>query len=140
MAAALRDAGAKPTLVDADHPGAKLSTLWRGKAPILTRGDDIWWRGAPADISKPGWEASMAVLQHELQHVLEYAQGKLSAAAYLTGPHNWTYAYQIKPGSRWSDYGAEQRASIVEKLWWLEKGGDPAALEQHRRLVPWAKP
>jgi hypothetical protein len=139
FAEALRDAGAQPRVVDGAHPGAKLSALWRGSTPILTRGDDIWWPGAPADMAKPGFEEVMAILQHELQHVLEYAQGRLTAAAYLTGPHNWTYAYKLSPASRWSDFGAEQRASIVEELWRLERGGDPTKLAAHRRLVPWAK-
>jgi hypothetical protein len=126
-------------VVDAPHAGAKLAALWRKSTPILTRGDDIWWPGAPADMAKPGLEGAMAVLQHELQHVLEYAQGRLSAAAYLASPHNWTYAYKLTPASRWNDFGAEQRASIVEELWRLERGGDPAKLAAHRKLVPWAK-
>ena len=138
LAGALRAAGAAPRIVDAAHPGAKVSKAWRGAAPILTRGNDIWWPGAPDDLSRPGREAAMALLQHELQHVLEYASGALSAAAYLANPKNWTYAYKLGPGSRWSDFGAEQRASIVEQLWRLERGGDAAALAAHRRIIPWA--
>lgn len=139
LAGALRDAGAAPRIVPRAHPGARISALWRGKTPILTRGDDIWWPGAAPDMSAPGRETSMAVLQHELQHVLEYAQGRLSAAAYLGKPRNWIYAYDLGPGSKWNDFGAEQRASIVETLWWLERGGDPEKLEAHRKLVPWAR-
>ena len=138
LAEALGRAGAHPHIVAAAHPGAKLSKAWRGQTPILTRGDAIWWPKAPTDASKPGLEAAMAVLQHELQHVLEYAGGQLTAAAYLANPKNWTYAYKLTPASRWSDFGAEQRASIVETLWWLERGGDEAALKEHRRVVPWA--
>ena len=139
LAVALRDAGARPRIVPRAHPGARISALWRDKTPILTRGDDIFWPGAARDMSAPGLEASMAVLQHELQHVLEYAEGRLTAAAYLGRPKNWIYAYTLKPGSRWNDFGAEQRASIVEALWWLERGDDPEQLEAHRRLVPWAR-
>jgi hypothetical protein len=135
---ALRKAGSKPVIRDGAHPGAKVAKAWRGKTPILTRGDDIWWPGASEDFSRPGREAGMAVLQHELQHVLEYATGQLTAAAYLTDPRNWTYGYKLGPDSRWSDFGAEQRASIVETLWKLERGGDAAALAAHRKVIPWA--
>lgn len=138
LASALRDAGARPIVVAAAHPGARLATLWRGKTPILTRGGEIWWPKAGPDLSLPSLEPDMAVLQHELQHVLEYAQNRLSAANYLTGPHNWTYDYVITPKSVWADFGAEQRASIVEALWWLERGGNEADIAEHRRLIPWA--
>ena len=135
---ALRKAGSKPRIRDAAHTGAKISKAWRGQVPILTRGDDIWWPDAPDDLSRPGQEKGMAILQHELQHVLEYATGQLNAAAYLTHPKNWIYDYKLTPASRWSDFGAEQRASIVEQLWRLERGGDAAALAAHRHVIPWA--
>ena len=135
---ALRASGAKPVIMDDAHPGAKVSKAWRGRTPILTRGDVMWWPDAPPDMSRVGREKQMAILQHELQHVLEYATGELNAAVYLTNPKNWTYAYKLGPAARWSDFGAEQRASIVEELWRLERGGDPAKLAEHRRVVPWA--
>lgn len=137
LADALRLAGSEPRVVAAAHPAARVTTLWRGKTPILTRGDEIWWPRAPADFT--GDTAALPVLQHELQHVLEYAQGRLSAAAYLIDPRNWSYEYKLKPESRWDDFGAEQRASIVEQLWRLERDKDRVALAAHRNLVPWAR-
>ena len=83
----------------------------------------------------------MAILQHELQHVLEFATGELSTWRYALIPRNWTYRYQLKPGSRWRDFGAEQRASIVEDYWRIERGLNREAgrLEHYRTLIPWAK-
>lgn len=137
LTAALRAANCDPVIVRAPHPGALISKLWRAKTPVLTRGPEIWWPSAPPDLSIPGLEFGMAILQHEAQHALEYAQGVLKVADYLIHPSNWTYDYALKPGCRWCDYGAEQRASIVENLWWLERSGDPAELAAHRRIIPW---
>jgi hypothetical protein len=138
LAEALRLAAAAPRIVPAAHPAARVSSLWRGKTPILTRGDEIWWPGAPADFA--GDEAALPILQHELQHVLEYAQGRLTAAAYIVDPRNWTYQYKLTPTSRWADFGAEQRASIVETLWRIEHDKDRKGLAAHRKLIPWARP
>jgi hypothetical protein len=138
LAEALRLAGAEPRIVPFAHPAARVSKLWRGKTPILTRGDEIWWPRAPWDFT--GDAAALPVLQHELQHVLEYAQGRLTAAAYLIDPRNWTYDYKLKPESRWTDFGAEQRASIVEELWRLERDKDRSALAAHQKLIPWSRP
>jgi hypothetical protein len=140
LAKALEEAGARPQVVPAAHPGAMVAGLWRGGAPVLTRGDKIFWPGAGDDFAKPGHDKAMSILQHELQHVLEYAQGQLSAATYLTGPHNWSYDYKLTPGCAWTDFGAEQRASIVEDLFWLERGGDGVKLAAYRGLIPWAHP
>jgi hypothetical protein len=137
---ALRAAGAEPNLEPRAHPAARVAGLWRrGETPVLTRGDVIWWRGAPPDISTPAWRRSMPVLQHELQHVLDYATGWLTMFRYLTHPRHWTYAWRLIDGVPWDGYGAEQRASMVEQLWLIEHGlapeDDLAAL---RRLIPWA--
>jgi hypothetical protein len=82
----------------------------------------------------------MAVLQHELQHVLEYASGELTALGYLSNPRHWTYAVRLTPGIRWSDLGAEQRASLAERLWLADHGlaGD-GELERLRTIIPWAR-
>jgi hypothetical protein len=80
------------------------------------------------------------MLQHELQHILEYATGDLSPLRYGLNSRHWTYDYALGPQSKWSDFGAEQRASIVEHLWLIEHGlrGDPARGAHHRRVIPWA--
>ena len=72
--------------------------------------------------------------------MLEYAAGELSVARYVTGPRNWTYDYQLDAGSSWTDFGAEQRASIVEHLWLIERGlrADAEAGRLHRQVIPWA--
>ena len=81
----------------------------------------------------------MAVLQHELQHVLDYRLGWLTAARYLIHSRHWTYAWTLRPGAAWDDYGAEQRASIAEHLWRMERGLAPDDdLPALRRLIPWA--
>jgi len=139
LARALRDAGAEPRLEPRAHPAARVAGLWRGGTPILTRGEVIWWPRAPADLSGPGRERGMAVLQHELQHVLDFATGWLTALGYLTGPRHWTYRWRLRDGVAWDAYGAEQRASIAEHLWLIERGLAPERqLSALRRLVPWA--
>jgi len=81
----------------------------------------------------------MAVLQHELQHVLEYASGELTALGYLSDPRHWTYGVRLTPGTRWSQLGAEQRASLAERLWLAEHGlAGEDELERLRAIVPWA--
>jgi hypothetical protein len=140
LAGALRAVGAKPTLAPYAHPAARVAALWRRGAPILTRGELIWWPAVPPDLSTPGRERSMAILQHELQHVLDFATGWLTALRYLTDPRHWTYRWRESEISSWDALGAEQRASIAERLWLLERGletsGDVDAL---RRLVPWTR-
>jgi hypothetical protein len=139
LARALRGTGAQPSLEPRAHPAARVAALWRGGTPILTHGEVIWWPGAPADLSATGRERGMAVLQHELQHVLDYATGWLTAFRYLTHPHHWTYRWRIADGASWDGFGAEQRASIAEQLWLIERGLAPDHhLEALRRLVPWA--
>lgn len=139
LAQALRDAGAEPRLEPRAHPAARVAALWRGGTPILTRIEVIWWPGAPEDLSTPGQERGMAILQHELQHVLDFATGWLTALGYLTHPRHWTYRWRLSDGAAWEALGAEQRASIAERLWLIERRlaprDDLAAL---RRLIPWA--
>jgi len=152
LARALREAGAQPSLEPRAHPAARVAALWRGGTPILTRGgtpiltrgDVIWWPATPPDLSAPGHERGMSILQHELQHVLDFATGWLTAVRYLTHPRHWTYRWRLPDdasagGGAWDAFGAEQRASIAERLWLIERGlaprDDLAAL---RRLIPWA--
>lgn len=149
LAAALDEAGCSPRIVSRTHPASRVAALWRGAAPILARGQVIHWPDAPEDASAAGDEV-MAILQHELQHVLDYTSGRLNAAAYLTRPRNWRYDYRLTPSSRWSDFGVEQRASIAEHYWLLEHGRldlvalalpeTPASLADYERVIPWASP
>ena len=81
----------------------------------------------------------MATLQHELQHVLDYRTGWLTAAKYLSNPRHWTYRWRLDEASCWDELGAEQRASIAERLWLIEHGFAPAGdLPAMRGLIPWA--
>ena len=81
----------------------------------------------------------MAILQHELQHVLDYRIGWLTAARYLTHPRHWTYDWRRATGLAWEELGAEQRASMAEAVWLMEHGRlDPVDLPALRRVVPWA--
>ena len=141
MAEALDAAGADPLIVAAPCAFARVASIWRGHLPIVTLGRRIFWPAAHDDFSPPGREKHMAILQHELQHVLDYATGALSAWRYAALPRNWIYHYELKPGARWRDFGAEQRASIVEDYWRIERGLKAAegGLEPYRLLIPWAK-
>lgn len=136
LAQALLAAGAQPRIRRWAHAGARLAGLWRGTIPILTRDDDIFWPQAPADVSA---SPAMALLQHELQHVLDYRSGWLTAAGYLCKPRHWRYAYRLGPNTRWDTLGAEQRAMVAEHIWLMENGRAPAGdLERLRALAPWA--
>jgi hypothetical protein len=145
---ALGRAGVAPWIIRRAHPGARVAALWRGATPILARPGRIFWPGAPEDLAGAG-DRALAILQHELQHVLDYATGELSAARYLLNPKNWRYRYELRPGARWRDFGAEQRASIAEHWWLLERGradlvardlhGPPPGLDLYRRVIPWAE-
>ena len=95
------------------------------------------WPNASRDFAGT---ADMAVLQHELQHLLEFATGRLSVAGYLLLPRNWTYRWGLGPELRWDRLGAEQRASVVEALWRAERS--PAAAQMAadlRAVIPWAR-
>ena len=139
LLSALRRVGADPQIVAMPHPGARLARLWRGgSTPILAWRDRIFWPGALEDFA--GQARLQAVLQHELQHVLEYRTGDLGPFRYLLRPHNWRYRYHPAAGAKWGQFGAEQRAQIVEDLWLIERGlivGE-APLAWYRQIVPWA--
>ena len=138
---ALSAAGARPVIVAAAHPGARMAALWRRRAPILTRGDAIWWPGAGEDFSGPWAAQGMATLQHELQHVLDYRIGWLTAARYLSRPRHWSYRLEIRPGLEWDALGAEQRAMAAELLWLAENAPGRVSRSQLRiltDLIPWA--
>ena len=136
---ALKAAAAEPCIVAAVHPAAAVAALWRGSTPILTRGDAIWWPRAPADFSRPGAEGHMMTLQHELQHVLDYRTGFLSAPKYLLNPRHWSYHWRWSDGRTWERLGAEQRAVAAETIWRLERDATKSEeLARVRRLVPWA--
>ena len=140
---ALRAAGASPVIVAAAHPAARVAAVWRRAPPILTRGDAIWWPGAGEDFSGPWAAEALATLQHELQHVLDYRIGWLTAARYLSRPRHWTYRLEIRPGLDWDALGAEQRATAAEWLWIAENApgqGSRATLRILRDLIPWAAP
>jgi len=134
---ALKAVGAAPAIVPRPHRAAQMASLWRGGQTILTRGDAIWWPDAPADLSIS--LRCMPVLQHELQHVLDYRLGQLTAVRYLTNPLNWTYRWRLKAGRPWRAFGAEQRASMAEAFWRIENGLAAADdLDALRTLIPWA--
>jgi hypothetical protein len=139
LAQALEAAGARPQVLARTSLAARLATIRFGYAPIMVLGQRVHWRGAHDDFSSPGLERMMAVLQHELQHVLEFATGELSALRYVSSPRNWRYQYELTPASRWRDFGAEQRAMIAQHLWMSERGlPSPYAAKDLRRVVPWA--
>ena len=140
LARALRSVGAEPVIIARPAWPARVAALWRGGTPIMVIGRRIFWPDALQDISGPHTPKAMAVLQHELQHVLEYAVGELSVARYVLGPRNWTYEYRLDDASIWADFGAEQRASIAEHLWLIDRGllADTEAGRLHRQVIPWA--
>ena len=134
---ALVAAGASPTIRAAAHPAARVSAIWRGSVPILARGDQIWWPRAPGDLSGG---PEMALLQHELQHVLDYRTGWLTGARYLADPRHWRYGYELGPQTAWATLGAEQRAMIAEHIWLMENGMAPSqGLSRLRALAPWGR-
>ena len=133
---ALRAAGACPRIVATSSSLARLSSLWRGHTPVLTLGDRIYWSRAPEDCTVS--PAAMALLQHELQHVLDFATGRLSPLGYAVHPGNWVY--RLPPPERWdwSRLGAEQRAMLTEMLWRAERAGDVSQLRRLTAIIPWA--
>ena len=131
---ALMAAGAFPRIVSAPSPLARLSYLWRGHTPVLTLGDRIFWGRAPDDCSRQ--PAAMALLQHELQHVLDYATGKMSWLSYALRPRDWTYSVP-DAGWDWKKLGAEQRAVLAERLWRAERTGAADEIARLRAVLPW---
>ena len=136
LAKALAAAAVAPLIEPRAHPAAFLAQLRFGSLPIMVVGRTIWWPNARPDFSGT---RDMAVLQHELQHVLDFADGRLSIAGYLLLPHNWTYRWELGDQLRWDRLGAEQRASVAEALWRAERS--PASAEMAtslRQVIPWA--
>ena len=137
LAGALGAAGVDADLLDArPHPAAHLARLRFGSVPIMAVGRTIWWPGARSNLAGA---ADMAVLQHELQHLLDFAEGRLTVPGYLLLPHNWTYRWTLTDHLRWDRLGAEQRASMAEALWRAERSpGSEATAAALRRAIPWA--
>jgi hypothetical protein len=134
LVAALDAAGVAPVIISRAAWLARLTWMWRGHVPILTRGHKIYWPGAPEDFSaRP---AAMAILQHELQHVLDFSTGRLSALGYLFDPRNWTYRLPSPDRWDWKRLGAEQRAVLAETLWRAEREGGEK-LDACRSIIPW---
>ncbi len=139
LAEALWEQGVEPRIVARPAVGARIARIWRGQAQILAWKQSIYWPGALEDFSRPWTARQMAVLQHELHHLWEYATGALTPLRYGINPRNWGYGYTLGPDSKWSDFGAEQRASIAEHLWLVEHGLmlDPDGGQWRRRVLPW---
>jgi len=134
---ALALAGAAPLVEARAHPAAHVARLRFGSLPIMAVGRTIWWPGARADFAGT---AEMAVLQHELQHILDFAEGRLTVPGYLLLPHNWRYRYDLNERLSWDRLGAEQRASMAEALWRAERSrGDSEVATTLRRIIPWAR-
>lgn len=133
---ALRASGARPLIVARSAWLAWVAALWRGEPPILAWRDRIYWPDALTDLSLD--PRRMAILQHELQHVLEYRTGALGPLRYGLNPRNWRYAYPTGEGAAWARLGAEQRAQLVEDLWLVERGLKEGAVDWYRSMVPWA--
>ena len=146
---ALGRAAVAPVLVSRTHPAARVAGLWRGSAPILARPGRIFWPGAHADYAEAPPEV-FSTLQHELQHLLDYATRDLTGIGYILSPGDWRYGYDLTSTSRWRDFGAEQRASVAEHLWLIEEGRTdlvqaalgrpPASLQAYGAVIPWARP
>jgi hypothetical protein len=135
---ALAEAGVEPVIAARPAWLARAASLWRRHVPVLTLPGQIYWPDAWDDFSPSNGQ--MAVLQHELQHLLEFGSGALTPLRYLLKPHNWRYGYHLFPGCAWADFGAEQRARLVEHWWWIEQGLRDSLLdppEDYRRLIPW---
>ena len=138
LEAALASSGATPCIVAAAHPAARFAAVWRGSVAILTRGDAIFWPNAPPDLSECG-PGGLATLQHELQHVLDYRSGRVTAARYLSDPREWTYKLDRAASPAFDRLGAEQRATLVERLWLAENGHRPRSeIPALRAAIPWA--
>ena len=136
LAATLAARGVSPSIEDRPHFAAHL-VRWRFRSlPIIAVGKTIWWPNAAADFSGA---TQMGVLQHELQHLLDFAEGRLTVAGYLTLPHNWTYRWRLSEQLDWRRLGAEQRASVAQALWHAERSGDSHAAEILRNVIPWAR-
>lgn len=133
---ALLAAGVRPQIDTRPHPAAFLARLRFGRLPIMAVGRTIWWPDAGPDLAGT---AEMAVLQHELQHILDFAEGRLTVPGYLLLPHNWTYRWDLGDGLGWDRLGVEQRASMAEALWRAERSAPSGEIAAALRgAIPWA--
>ena len=137
---ALTRARVAPLIIARPSLPAMLASMWRGRPPIMVLGRRIFWPGALEDFSE-GSARTMSILQHELQHVLEFRTGALTIVSYVLWPPNWRYGYRLTDATRWTMLGAEQRAQAVQDYWLAEHGLAPEAtsLEVYRNLIPWAR-
>jgi hypothetical protein len=136
LARALNAAGIAPLIVNRPHAAAFVGALRFGSVPIMVIDESIWWPGATQDFA--GTRA-IGRLQHELQHVLDYAEGRLTVTRYLLEPHNWTYRWSESDPTDWDRLGAEQRASMAEALWHAERSREAKAVARTlRSKIPWA--
>ncbi len=136
LAAALDEAGVSPQIAARPSLMAIIAALWRGSTPVMVLGRTIFWPGAVDDFSAD--PRRMALLQHELQHVLEFRTGVLTRLGYAFSPRNWIYRYPQDAG--WSALGAEQRAQAAQDYWLAERGllKDGPSVERLAALIPWA--
>ena len=88
-----------PVIENRAHFAAQLARFRFGSVPILALGETIWWPAARSDFSGT---PQMAVLQHELQHVLDFAEGRLTPLRYVALPRHWTYRWRLTENLNWS--------------------------------------
>ena len=136
LADALAAVNAAPQIEDRAHFAAQLARVRFGSVPVLALGKTIWWPNARGDFSGT---TQMAVLQHELQHVLDFAEGRLTALGYLMLPRNWSYRWKLTEHLNWKRLGAEQRACVAEALWRAERSNRTRTVAALRQVVPWAQ-
>jgi hypothetical protein len=133
---ALSAAGVTPMVDERPHPAAFLARLRFGSLPIMAVGRTVWWPNARRDFAGTG---DMAVLQHELQHILDFAEGRLTVLGYLLLPRNWGYRWELSGRLSWDRLGAEQRASVAESLWRAERSPTQTEVAAKlRAVIPWA--
>lgn len=85
----------------------------------VVRGSRIFWAHAPDEARSP---AERAHLAHELVHVWQYQYLRRNGIMMLLDRR---YRYVLRPGARFSDYGCEQQASIVEDAVRIAEGLAP---------------
>lgn len=94
-------------------------------------------------------KAAQDTFIHEMTHVWQVQHGIDVAGPWLGQVigHSPSYAYTLGPGTKFTDYGIEQQATIVQDYFALWKfgwpppaahleGGPVPALEDYRRMLP----
>ena len=133
---ALAAVGVRPRVDSRPHPAAFPARLRFGSLPIMAAGRTTWWPHARQDFAGTG---EMAVLQHKLQHILDFAEGGLTVLGYPLLPHNWRYRWKLSDRLSWDRLGAEQRASMAEALWRAEhSSAEGQVAATLRAIIPWA--